>query len=165
MRGKMDQEVLALSRAAKHIEELEDPRAQARVASYLAMRYTNSVEHALPAEDRRRFAEAGVPTDPAKEAADPRQMTLPGTVAPAPTPPATAPAPLPATPPAASAGTGAEGPAARHGGPVAETPDPSPEPAPEPAPEPVLKRRGRVMAKAAEPEISVNEDEEVEVEI
>jgi hypothetical protein len=52
-RSKTDDEVLALGRASRIIEGLEDPRAQARVASYLFYRFTAAGESILPAEERR----------------------------------------------------------------------------------------------------------------
>lgn len=116
-RGRTDQEVLCISRAAKHLEELEDPRAQARVASYLYMRFTAAGESILQAEDRETYA-------------DKRQMPLPFAVgttlpqaAPAPAQPAPGAGPAAAPKGAASAagaaraaapgsGTGAASPAA-----------------------------------------------------
>ncbi len=86
-RGKMDQELLALSRASKHIEDLEDPRAQSRVATYLMMRYTAAGEQNLPSEDRFKIE------------SDARQLMIPGTETAPPIPAATRPAtPADATP-------------------------------------------------------------------
>lgn len=75
-RGKMDHEMLALSRASKHIEDLEDPRAQCRVATYLMMRYTSAGEQSLPSEERAKHSPFY------QEPVDPRQMQIPGTEAP-----------------------------------------------------------------------------------
>jgi len=88
-RGRTDQEVLCISRASKLLEELDDPRAQARVASYLYMRFTSAGELILQSEDRALYNE------------DKRQIPLPFVATPAPTLPPTAPAP--ATPQGASA--------------------------------------------------------------
>lgn len=74
-RGKMDHEMLALSRASKHIEDLEDPRAQCRVATYLMMRYTSAGEQSLPSEERAKHSPFY------QEPVDPRQMQIPGTEA------------------------------------------------------------------------------------
>jgi len=90
-RGKTDQEVLAISRAAKHLEELEDPRAQARVASYLYMRFTSAGETILQSEDRAALQK------------DERQIALPFAPTGGSTLPHVAPAPVPAPPMAARA--------------------------------------------------------------
>ncbi len=51
MRSKSDDEILVLGRTARLIEGLEDPCAQARVATYLYMRFTHATEAILPAEE------------------------------------------------------------------------------------------------------------------
>lgn len=157
-RGKMDQELLALGRASKHIEELDDPRAQSRVATYLMMRYTAAGEQNLPSEERAKHFRASLGGE---SEADPRQLTIPGT-APgpvadaAPTRPATPPDDRPATNPATPPVAGADDPAA-HGESGTE-PDPA-------APEPTFKRRAKIVSKP-EPLVGLNDtDEEVEVEI
>lgn len=131
-RGRTDQEVLCISRAAKHLEELEDPRAQARVASYLYMRFTAAGESILQSEDRETYA-------------DKRQIPLPFTVAatlpqapPAPAQPAPGAGPA-AAPQGAASAVGGTPPSAR----AAATPAASPaaEPAKEPeTPEEAAKR-------------------------
>lgn len=163
-RGKMDQELLALARASKHIEELEDPRAQSRVATYLMMRYTAAGEQNLPSEERAKLSFG-------EDAPDPRQLVIPGTVPgptadTAPTRPATTterrPATLPATPPV----PGPERPAVA----AEPAPEPTPEPAPEPTPEPASARRRpkQERIKLHERIVAVPDselEEEVEVEI
>jgi hypothetical protein len=102
-RGKMDEEVLCLTRASKLIEALDDARAQARVASYLNMRFTSAGEGILQSEDRAEHMRAGKPEDP-------RQPLLPHVAVAPPTSPqvasaASGPTPAPtgaATPPGAA---------------------------------------------------------------
>lgn len=70
-RPKTEEDVLALQRASRLIEELEDPRARARVAQFLYAKYTRFSESILPLEERKEYASA--------PEVDPRQMALPHT--------------------------------------------------------------------------------------
>jgi hypothetical protein len=47
-RQKKNDEILAMSRCLREIEKLDDPRAQARVAMYLGLRFTRAVDQLLP---------------------------------------------------------------------------------------------------------------------
>lgn len=78
-RGKTDDELLALGRANRLLEDLDDPRAQARIAQYLYMRFTDAGDNILPVEDRPLDVRL---TNEAHRALD-RQVTIPGTDAPA----------------------------------------------------------------------------------
>jgi hypothetical protein len=51
-RGKTDEEMLALGRTNRMLEDLEDPRARARVAHFLYLRFTAAGEEIVPFEDR-----------------------------------------------------------------------------------------------------------------
>jgi hypothetical protein len=96
-RGRSDQEVLVLGRVSKAIEELDDPMAAARIASYLYLRFTAAGEAVLQSEDRAAIVSATTGHG--------------ATMAPALPPPA------PATPLAApAAGTGQRGAAGREPG-------------------------------------------------
>jgi hypothetical protein len=148
----MDAELLALSRACKIIEELEDARAQARVASFLMMRFTSAGEQNLPSEERAKHFKLALGDE-----ADPRQMTLPGTdpATPdaAPTRPATATDTRPATPTATAPVAGADGPRAGRVG----ASDPGTDAVPSTRPLRIVRK---------EPTIGLSDDdEEVEVEI
>jgi hypothetical protein len=97
-RSRSDEELLVLGRAARLIEQLEDPRAQARVATYLYHRYTSAGEVILPAEERRGMREVAgdvlpqqlplAGTDPGPPPAPPAAPTPAGGPPAAPTPPA-----------------------------------------------------------------------------
>lgn len=51
-RGKSDDEMLALQRVVRMLDELEDPRSRARVAHFAYLRYTAAGEEIVPPEDR-----------------------------------------------------------------------------------------------------------------
>ena len=125
-RGKTDQEVLAISRASKHLEDLEDPRAQARVASYLYMRFTAAGESILQSEDRAALAKV-----------DERQIALPFVAAPGPTLPHTATAG--GVPPAAVQGAAAPTGGGTAGGGASRSAPGSAPVAPQPAGRPETK--------------------------
>lgn len=98
-RMKADEETLVLGRVSRMLEQMEDARAQARIATYIFHRFTVAGEQILPTEDR--IAISG---------AEDRQLHLPTVAV---TRPANAPesAPVAPTRPATTAGqeTGATG--------------------------------------------------------
>lgn len=161
----MDEELLALGRASKHIDALDDPRAQARVATYLMMRYTAAGEQNLPSDERRKYM-LFPPQETEVEVADPRQMELPGTTpVPAPTRPATPAATVAATTPPDTSATGTATPAtATEPGTATATPaTPPATPATPPAPTVTMPKKGKAKPPP-EPDPEPEEDE-VEVEI
>lgn len=101
-RRSTDEDILAMSRAAREIEQLDDPAAQARVATYLYLRFTSAGESIAVTGDR--------PRPPAQTSAPAPQLTLPEVVTPAPaTAPHNAPdvAPVPEPTPAGNGPDGA----------------------------------------------------------
>lgn len=165
-RGKTDQEMLALQRCMRTIEELEDPRAQVRIASYLLMRFTSASESHLPSEERGKHFAAGF-----RREEDPRQMTIPGTISATPgaastTPPATS-AAGPATPPAVTSGKPAAAAAAAAEPTIGDVMD---EPASPARPDPKKGTKVKKPDPEPEPEENLLEDDadgdaEIEVKI
>lgn len=51
-RMKADEETLVLGRVSRMLEQMEDARAQARIATYIFHRFTVAGEQILPTEDR-----------------------------------------------------------------------------------------------------------------
>lgn len=142
------------------IEELEDPRAQVRIASYLLMRFTSASESHLPSEERGKHFAAGF-----RREEDPRQMIIPGTI------PGTIPATPGAastTPPAASAAGPATPPAVTSGKPAAVAAaaaeptigDVMDEPASPARPDP--KKGTKVKKPEPEPEENLLDDDAVD---
>lgn len=85
-RGRSDQEVLVLGRVSKAIEELDDPMAAARIASYLYLRFTAAGEAVLQSEDRIAIVSAttghattAAPALPPPGPATPLPAPVPGT--------------------------------------------------------------------------------------
>jgi hypothetical protein len=167
-RVKTDQEILVLQRCARLLDELEDPRAQARIASFLVMRFTSEGERNLPSEERRKHLDLpSVQPEP-----DNRQMTIPGTDLDthnaAPTRPYTATDARPATTPATTPVRGADGArtgrdaasdGARTGRDAASDTDPDTAPT---RPAAVPRNTKSTIFKDFS---NLNDDEEVEVEI
>jgi len=65
-----DDEILAMRRCAREIEKLEDPRAEARVACYLSMRFTKAIDVMLPQGVDRAPAPSPMTAPSATETAD-----------------------------------------------------------------------------------------------
>ena len=73
-RMKADEETLVLGRVSRMLEQMDDARAQARIATYIFHRFTVAGDQILPVEDQP----AGTPTDKRQlEIAFPASSTRP----------------------------------------------------------------------------------------
>lgn len=73
---KADEETLVLGRVSRMLEQMEDAKAQARIATYIFHRFTVAGDHILPIEDQpapadRRQLEIAFPATATRPAAAP----------------------------------------------------------------------------------------------